>query len=490
MRVAFLNPQGNFDPKDSYWTMHPDFGGQLVYVKNLALELASKGHQVDIVTRRILDPDWPEFAAPLDTYAGGNSPRIIRVPCGPPGFLPKEKLWPSLLKDWVPNIKEFYFKEEFQPDVLTAHYADGGLSALSLGAGLGISFTFTGHSLGAQKMDKLDASPENIEQMQERFHFAERINAERLSMTHAAQIITSTRQEKTEQYGHKAYRGTQQENQFSVIPPGVNQNPFSTVARSIDPAIARRIGKAIGRDILPDRHNLPLVLASSRLDEKKNHLGLIMAFVESPLLREKANLGIVVRGLEDPLKMKDQLGSTEEQIMDLILKAIDQHQLHGSITAFPLNSQAELAAAYRVLSKRRSIFALTALYEPFGLAPLEAMSCGLPAVVTRNGGPTESMRDGNHEFAVLVNPTDPADIANGILRMINSPAEWEDFRRTGLQRVHSKYTWERTAEAYLQVFTEILNRPPSPNLELSSHLMKPNEFQNELLRELKEHYFQ
>ncbi len=37
MHLAFLNPQGNFDPQDRYWTQHPDFGGQLVYVKQVAL---------------------------------------------------------------------------------------------------------------------------------------------------------------------------------------------------------------------------------------------------------------------------------------------------------------------------------------------------------------------------------------------------------------------------------------------------------------------
>ena len=40
MQIIFLNPQGNFDPQDSYWTEHPDFGGQLVYVKETALALA------------------------------------------------------------------------------------------------------------------------------------------------------------------------------------------------------------------------------------------------------------------------------------------------------------------------------------------------------------------------------------------------------------------------------------------------------------------
>ena len=39
MHIIFLNPQGNFDKNDSYWTMHPDFGGQLVYVKEIASEM-------------------------------------------------------------------------------------------------------------------------------------------------------------------------------------------------------------------------------------------------------------------------------------------------------------------------------------------------------------------------------------------------------------------------------------------------------------------
>lgn len=63
MYIAFLNIQGNFDAEDRYWTAHPDFGGQLVYVKEVTLALGRMGHQVDIVTRRIRDPEWPGFAA-------------------------------------------------------------------------------------------------------------------------------------------------------------------------------------------------------------------------------------------------------------------------------------------------------------------------------------------------------------------------------------------------------------------------------------------
>ena len=69
MHIVFLNPQGNFDPADSYLTEHPDFGGQLVYVKELAQAMAQQGHKVDIVTRRIRDSSWPEFFADQDSYS-------------------------------------------------------------------------------------------------------------------------------------------------------------------------------------------------------------------------------------------------------------------------------------------------------------------------------------------------------------------------------------------------------------------------------------
>ena len=41
MRVAFVNPQGNFDPRNSYLASHPDFGGQLVYVREVARVLGA-----------------------------------------------------------------------------------------------------------------------------------------------------------------------------------------------------------------------------------------------------------------------------------------------------------------------------------------------------------------------------------------------------------------------------------------------------------------
>ena len=99
MHIVFLNPQGNFDPKDSYLTEHPDFGGQLVYVKELAQALATNGHKVDIVTRKIIDSDWPEFSANQDIYPSTEQNlRILRFPCGGNKFLSKEELSATFIR--------------------------------------------------------------------------------------------------------------------------------------------------------------------------------------------------------------------------------------------------------------------------------------------------------------------------------------------------------------------------------------------------------
>jgi sucrose-phosphate synthase len=462
LHIAFLNPQGNFDPKDSYWTEHPDFGGQLVYVKEVALALGQMGHQADILTRRIVDPEWAGFESPLDAYPGEPNVRIVRLSCGGDHFLRKEDLWPHLGTEWVPNIVAFYQQERSLPDAFTTHYADGGLSGALLERETGIPFTFTGHSLGAQKMDKLGVTPESLAEMDARFHFTRRILAERVSMNHAERIITSTTQERMEQYAHPAYQGAVDpgdDAHFVVIPPGVNRRVFSSNPSPEDASIQHRIEAALERDITEGRWQLPLVIASSRLDRKKNHVGLAQAFAFSQDLQASANLAIVVRSLEDPLRRYEDLSLSEKAIMDEITTLMTDHDLWGKVTAFPLNSQSELAAAYRYLVPRRSVFSLTALYEPFGLAPLEAMSCGLPAVVTKNGGPSESLQEGEREFGVLVDPSAPEDIARGLLRVLRSEESWKHFHEAGMQCVLSRYTWERTAEGYSSVIEDMLQGP-------------------------------
>jgi len=455
MRIAFLNPQGNFDPADSYWTEHPDFGGQLVYVKQVALAMGELGHQVDILTRQIIDPAWPEFKDSFDAYPDSPNIRIIRLPAGPEKFLRKELLWPYLISDWVPNVIEFYKKEGQKPDFFSAHYGDGGLCGVLLKELTGIPFSFTAHSLGAQKMDKLKVNSENLQQLEDYFFFRRRLEAERLSMNHSIVNITSTEQERHIQYSHNAYRGAvdwTDNSHFSIIPPGVNLEIFDRDSRMEgEKDIHKHIEEKLSRDLSPDRLEFPCIVASSRLDPKKNHLGLVQAFASSTELRQKANLVILTGNLEDPLNGFDSIGETEKDVLDSILKVINESELRGQVSMFSIQGQEQLGAAYRYFAVKGSVFALTALYEPFGLAPLEAMASGMPAVVTKFGGPSESMVNGDQKYGLLVDPTDQDEISTALYQLTSKPELWQEIAEAGYQRVLNRYIWKRTAEGYLKI---------------------------------------
>ncbi len=464
MHIAFLNPQGNFDPQDSYWTEHPDFGGQLVYVKQVALALDDLDHKVDILTRQIVDPEWPEFSGRFDAYPGAPGVRIIRLPAGPERFLRKELLWPHLVQDWIPNIIQFYDQEGSLPDAFTTHYGDGGLCGVLLQEKLGIPFTFTAHSLGAQKMDKLQVGEDNLQSMDDHYHFGRRLAAERLSMSRSCVNITSTQQERYNQYSHNAYRGAvdwTDDKRFAIIPPGVNLDIFDKNARfKKEEQVVQHIEDMLARDLGEDRLDYPCVLAASRLDPKKNHLGLVKAFASSPELRERANLVIITGNIPNPLNEYRGAGETEREVLGDLMHVIENQDMSGQVSMFAIQGQEELGAAYRYFAGKRSIFALTALYEPFGLAPLEAMAAGMPAVVTKFGGPSESLLEGEHEFGVLVDPTDPEEVSAAFYELVADADRWQEMAQAGYGRVRDRYIWQRTAEGYVRVIRRTLSTQP------------------------------
>ena len=497
MHIAFLNPHGNFDPHDSHWTAHPDFGGQLVYVKQVALAMAEAGHTVDILTRQIIDADWPEFSSPEAVYDDAPGVRILRLPAGPNAFLRKELIWSHLVDHWIPRVLAHYEAERRLPDAFTGHYADGGLAGAVIEERTGIPFTFTAHSLGAQKMDQLEVTEANLAEMDAHYHFARRLFAERLSMNRSAVTITSTRQERFEQYGHQAYDGAvdvEDGRRFQLIPPGVNLAIFGAdVVNAHEAETQGHVAAMLARDIDADRQHLPAVIASSRLDPKKNPLDLVRAFAQTPELRSRANLILVSGAHSDPLRDDTATNPTERAVLAEIREVVGSAGLWGKIAVFELIGQPTLAAAYRCLAQRGSIFALTALYEPFGLAPLEAAAAGLPLVVTKNGGPSESLRDGVTEYGILVDPTDPDDIAQGLLRLLRDPGTWANFARLGQQRVLDRYTWERTAEGYLAVIEAMIADPharrPDTLLPLHPYFVSASGSNDITLDELREVYY-
>ncbi len=455
MRILFLNPQGNFDPTDAFWTEHADFGGQLVYVKELAIALAELGHEVDIVTRQFEDDTFSCFDKPLDGYQNVENLRIVRIPCGPNQFLEKEKLWPYI-HEWVEGIIAFYEKHNQTIDFVTTHYGDGGLAGVILKAKTSVPFSFTGHSLGAQKMDKLNITKDNFESLIKRYQFDKRIIAERLAMKEASIVFTSTAQERDEQYKHQAYLGAgdlHNPEKFIIAPPGANETLFDqNKPNELETQVQETLNYMLIRDLNVDRLNLPSILLASRLDAKKNHVGLLKAYAASNALQSIANVVISLRGVENAFENYEALKENEKAIMDQLFEIIRHHKLQGKVSFINITSQKALAASYRYFAKTKSVFALPALYEPFGLAPIEAMCAGLPVAVTKYGGPLDVLSDEKANYGVLLDVSDQTHMIKGLIQAFK---HHDYYQKQGLHRVKTAYTWKNTAKTYLDAIDNL-----------------------------------
>jgi sucrose-phosphate synthase len=345
-------------------------------------------------------------------------------------------------------------------------------------------------------MDKLHVTRANLAEMDGHYHFGRRLLAERLGMNRSLVNVTSTRQERYSQYSHNAYRGAvdwTDDARFAVVPPGVNMDIFDQASRHADEEdVHAHVQAMLARDLATERVDLPCIVASSRLDPKKNHLGLVEAFACSPELRQRANLVIVTSSLVEPLRDYREAGETERAVLDSLMAVIEREQLRGQVSMFALRGQGELAAGYRFLAERGSVFALTALYEPFGLAPLEAMAAGLPAVVTKFGGPTESLREGDEAYGLLVDPSDPDETSAALFSLLSDPDRWRQVAEAGHRRVHSRYTWQRTAEGYLGLIEQALEQPaarhPADLLPFHSYFVDPGPESEVSLGELRDSY--
>jgi glycosyltransferase involved in cell wall biosynthesis len=83
------------------------------------------------------------------------------------------------------------------------------------------------------------------------------------------------------------------------------------------------------------------------------------------------------------------------------------------------------------------LFVFPSEYESFGLAIVEALACGLPAVVTRVGVAAEHVVDG--ESGVLVEPGDAAGLARGLAWLLDHPDRWAAMGEAARRGITEKY---------------------------------------------------
>jgi glycosyltransferase involved in cell wall biosynthesis len=125
--------------------------------------------------------------------------------------------------------------------------------------------------------------------------------------------------------------------------------------------------------------------------------------------------------------------------VDLVAAGGDRPQFraeHGGPRALGHVDDAHLPGLYA----GAAAFVLPSLYEGFGLTALEAMACGTPVVAAARGALSEVCGDA----ALLVDPTDPAGVADALERALDGDAA--RLRAAGPARA-AGFTWDATARA-------------------------------------------
>ncbi len=372
-----------------------DAGGQNVHVGALAEALVRHGYRVVVHTRR----DHPDLPARVRTEANVI---VDHVDAGPARALPKDELRPWM-DGFAAQLRRRWALD--RPDIVHAHFWMSGLAAMTAARPLGIPVVQTFHALGAVKrryQGAADTSP------------ADRLEVEARLAADVDLVIATCFDEVRELRrlgpGPRAVR---------VIPCGVDLDLF----RPDDQAALR--------------HECHQLLVVGRLVERKGIGDVIEALRWLPATQ------LVVVGGPPADRLDEDPDVQRLRQLAAHLRVQDHVLFRGRV------SRAELPPIFRAADVTVSV----PWYEPFGIAPLESMACGIPVVASAVGGLTESVVDG--VTGLLVPPRHPPALAEAAQRLFCDPRLAASMGAAGVRRVRQHYGWTtiaaETAAAYRQV---------------------------------------
>jgi len=196
------------------------------------------------------------------------------------------------------------------------------------------------------------------------------------------------------------------------VPNGVDLQRFTPHRDARDAQLAQRHGIGAGR---------PVVLTVGGIEARKNTRRLLPALLH--LRRRLPRAQLVVAG---GASLLDHSAETTAFRAEAAAAGLRIGRGEAIVLTGPL-PDADMPALYRIAD----VLAMPSLLEGFGLAALEALACGTPAIVSRIAPFTEHFTDGDVQWA---DPLESASIAAALQRAValgrhrEPPAVCQRFR--------------------------------------------------------------
>jgi L-malate glycosyltransferase len=107
------------------------------------------------------------------------------------------------------------------------------------------------------------------------------------------------------------------------------------------------------------------------------------------------------------------------------------------------------------LFRRHSLYCLPSLGEPYGMSALEAMSCGLAVVASRDGGLGYMLPK---EGCLLVEPGNADDLASALIELLRSPERRIQMGKYNREYATKHFGWSTVIDELERIYGETLSR--------------------------------
>lgn len=206
-----------------------------------------------------------------------------------------------------------------------------------------------------------------------------------------------------------------------TIPYGVNSSYFTPPT---DAGTPERIAA---------EQNAPTILFVATLNHRKGIVPLVKAF--ALVLKSIPNCRLRIVG--------------EGPQMTEVKETVKRFNALSSIDFLGWKTREQSRLEYQ----KCTVFCMPSLGEPFGMAALEAMSCGAPLVVTNTGGLGSYVPD---RGSIKVPPEDIPALAHALTEVLTKPAFRVEMGRSNRQEVEEKMDWQRIVDQTETIYRSLL----------------------------------
>lgn len=204
-----------------------------------------------------------------------------------------------------------------------------------------------------------------------------------------------------------------------------------------------------------NKYALPddFVLYFGTIEPRKNILGLINAFEEVKKEKQGKVLDVnwqgfegVVRGQKDRAfdfsKLKLVIAGVRGWLYKEIFEKVKNSEFKDDIIFTGFVEEEDKPYLYNLAK----VFVYPSFFEGFGLPPLEAMACGVPAIVSNKSSLSEVVGDS----AVMIDPENPNELSWAIKEILENQELSDYLSRRGIEGA-KQFNWDKTAKEILRL---------------------------------------